>query len=72
VNPLQQTLRCQFSQIAADCIFREPKFLAQFFCNDLTISAENIKDVLLAMAGEHIATIAHFRDGCTEIHAVAR
>jgi ABC-type Zn2+ transport system substrate-binding protein/surface adhesin len=35
VNSLQQALRRQFSQVAADCVFGEPQFLAQFLGNDL-------------------------------------
>jgi hypothetical protein len=35
MNPLQQALCCQLSQIAADGVFGEAQFLAQFFGNDL-------------------------------------
>jgi len=59
VNPLQQALRRQFSQVAADCVFGEPQFLAQLLGNDLARPPENFENVLLAVAGKHIATIAY-------------
>jgi len=59
VNPLEQALRRQFSQVAADRVFGESKFPAQFFCDDLARPAKNVEDVLFAVAGKHLATIAY-------------
>jgi hypothetical protein len=51
MNPLQQAFRCQFSEIAADCIFRESQFLAQVLGDNLAGLAKNFEKVLLAMSG---------------------
>lgn len=59
MNPLQQALRRQFSQVAADCVFGEPQLLAQLLGNDLARPPKNFENVLLAVAGKHIATIAY-------------
>ena len=59
MNPLQQALRRQFSQVAADCVFGESQFLAQFLGNDLARPPEHFENKLLAVAGKHIATIAY-------------
>jgi hypothetical protein len=59
MNPLQQAVCCQFSQVAADRVFGQSQFLAQFLCNDLARPAQNFENVLLAVAGKHIATIAY-------------
>ena len=59
MNPLQQALRRQFSQVAADCVFRQPQFLTQRLGNDLARPPKNFENVLLAVAGKHIATIAY-------------
>jgi hypothetical protein len=56
---LQQALRRQFSQVAADCVFGEPQFLAQFLGNNLARPPEHFENKLLAVAGKHIATIAY-------------
>ena len=55
MNPLQQTFRCQFSEIAADCIFRESQFLAQILGDNLAGLAENLEKMLLAMSGKHFS-----------------
>jgi len=53
MDPLQETFRCQLSQIAPDGVFRERELLAQVFCDDLPGPAQDIEDVLFAMTGEH-------------------
>jgi len=67
VNPLQQALRRQFSQVAADCVFGEAQLLAQLFGNDLARPPENFENVLLAVAGKHIATIAYSSGSLHEV-----
>ena len=53
MDPLQETFRCQLSQIAADGVLGEGELLAQVFCDDLPGPAQDIEDVLFAMTGEH-------------------
>lgn len=76
MNPLQQALCGQLSQVAANCVFGEPQLLAQFLCNDLARPAEDFEDVLLAVAGKHTATIAYFIDdiarNSTILHEITR
>lgn len=64
MNPLQQAFRCQFSEIAADCIFRESQFLAQILSDNLAGSAENLENVLLAMGGQHFRYYRTFLNPC--------
>jgi hypothetical protein len=70
VNPLQQALRRQFSQVAADCVFGEPQFLAQFLGNDLARPPEDFENELLAVAGKHIATIAYSSAWCARNYTI--
>ena len=64
MNPLQQAFGRQFSEIAADCIFREPQFLAQILGDNLARLAENLENMLLAMSGKHFRYYRTFQDPC--------
>lgn len=64
MNPLQQAFRGQFSEIAADRVFRKSQLLAQILGDNLAGLAENFENALLAVSGKHFRYYRIFRDMC--------
>jgi len=51
VDTLEKTFLRQFAQIAADGVFGHPHGLADFLCDDLSVSLEERKDLLFSVDG---------------------
>ena len=58
MDPLQETFRCQLSQITPDGVFGQIEFMTQGFGYHLPVSAQKVQDFLFALTGEHRNTIA--------------
>jgi hypothetical protein len=58
VYPLQQAFCCELSQITANGVFGQTKFLAEIFRYHLPVPAQEVEDFLFALTGEHRNTIA--------------
>lgn len=71
MDPLQETFRCQLSQIAPDGVLRERKLLAQVFCDHLPAPPQDIEDVLFAMTGEHKPLSHRDLTVFTKLHEIA-